>query len=164
MIVTAVDWDDPDAEALRAAQRREIAEIYGTDDSEPGQAPSAADITAFFVAYDDDGTPVGCGGLRRLDDSHGEIKRMFVDASARGSGVSTAILRRLEVFGLENGWSRLVLETGPGQLAAIRFYTREGFTPIDRFGYYVDSDESLCFGKTLVPSDPAADVVCEGCE
>ena len=164
MIVTAVDWAHPDAESLRAAQRREIAAIYGTDDSEPGPAPSAADITAFFVAYTDDGTAVGCGGLRRLDDSHGEIKRMFVHPSARGSGVSSAILERLERFGLKNGWSRLVLETGPGQLAAIRFYTREGFTPIDRFGYYVDSDASLCFGKTLVASDPAADVVCEGCE
>ena len=164
MIVRAVDWDDASAVALRAAQRVEIAERYGTDDSEPGPAPTAADITAFFVAYADDGTPLGCGGLRRLDETHGEIKRMFVDRSARGSGVSTAILNRLESFGLESGWSRLVLETGLGQPDAIRFYTREGFSPIDRYGYYADSEDSLCFAKTLVASDPADATVCESCE
>ena len=162
--VEAVDWDDAGAVALRAAQRVEIAERYGTDDSEPGPAPTADDITAFFVAYSDDGTPVGCGGLRAIDETHGEIKRMFVDRSARGSGVSTAILARLERFGLESGWSRLVLETGTGQPDAVRFYTREGFTPIDRFGCYADSEESLCFEKALVASDPAVDTGCEGCE
>jgi putative acetyltransferase len=164
MIVRAVDWDDAGAVALRAAQRVEIAERYGTDDSEPGPAPTADDIAAFYVAYDDDGTPVGCGGLRRIDETHGEIKRMFVAPSARGSGVSTAVLDRLERFGLESGWSRLVLETGTAQPDAIRFYTREGFTPIERYGYYVDSDDSLCFEKTLVASDPAIDTGCEGCE
>ena len=164
MIVEAVDWDDAAAVALRAAQRVEIAERYGTDDSEPGPAPTAADITAFFVAYADDGTPVGCGGLRRIDDSHGEIKRMFVAPSARGSGVSTALLERLERFGLDSGWSRLVLETGAAQPDAIRFYTREGFTPIDRYGYYADSEGSLCYGKTLVASDPADETACEGCQ
>ena len=164
MIVREVAWDDEGATALRAAQRLEIAERYGTDDSEPGPAPTAADISAFFVAYDDAGTPVGCGGLRRIDESHGEIKRMFVAPSARGSGVSTALLGSLERFGLESGWSRLVLETGLAQPDAIRFYTREGFTPIDRFGYYADSDDSLCFEKTLVASDPASDTLCEGCE
>ena len=164
MIVRAVDWDDQGAVALRAAQRIEIAERYGTDDSEPGPAPTAADITAFFVAYSDDGTPVGCGGLRRIDETHGEIKRMFVTPSARGSGVSTALLDALERFGLASGWSRLVLETGAAQPDAIRFYTREGFTPIDRFGYYADSEDSLCYEKTLVASDPAGDTLCEGCE
>jgi putative acetyltransferase len=149
VIVRSVGWDDAAGAALRAAQRVEIAERYGTDDSEPGPAPTADDITVFFVAFGDDGTPLGCGGLRRIDDSHGEIKRMFVAPAARGSGVSTAILRRLERFGVESGWSRLVLETGAAQPDAIGFYTREGFTPIDRYGYYLDSDESLCFGKTL---------------
>jgi GNAT superfamily N-acetyltransferase len=164
VIVAAVDWSNPDAESLRAAQRAEIAERYGTDDSEPGPAPTAADITAFFVAYTDDGEPAGCGGLRALGDSEAEIKRMFVAPQHRGSGVSTAILARLEGFGLERGWSRLVLETGTAQPDAVRFYTREGFTPIPAFGHYPDSPASLFFEKALVPVDPAADTACEGCE
>ena len=57
MIVRSVGWDDAAGVALRAAQRVEIAERYGTDDSEPGPAPTADDITVFFVAFGDDGTP-----------------------------------------------------------------------------------------------------------
>jgi GNAT superfamily N-acetyltransferase len=147
-VIRQVDWDHPHAAALRAAQRAEIDERYGTPDSEPGIAPSASDITAFFVAYVGD-EPAGCGGLRRLDDDHAEIKRMFVARAHRGSGISTAIVRELERYGREAGWSRLALETGDRQPDAVRFYEREGFTRIPNFGHYVDSESSLCFGKAL---------------
>jgi putative acetyltransferase len=147
--IEQVEWDHPAAVALRQAQREEIAIRYGTPDSEPGPAPTADDITAFFVAFDDDGNPLGCGGLRQRDDTEAELKRMFVAVPHRGSGVSTAILQRLEAYGRERGWVRLVLETGDQQPDAVRFYTREGFEPIPRFGYYVDSANSLCFAKAL---------------
>src|SRR5207253_9807644 len=42
---------------------------------------------AWLVAFDGAGEPVGCGGLRVLEPGVGEIKRMFVSARARGSGV-----------------------------------------------------------------------------
>ncbi|MCU1544012.1 MAG: GCN5-related N-acetyltransferase [Microbacteriaceae bacterium] len=147
MIVRAVHWDDRAGVELRAAQRLEIAERYGTDESEPGPAPTADDMTAFFVAFTDDGMPAGCGGLRRLDEAEGEIKRMFVSRAHRGTGVSTALLGRLEESARELGWKRLVLETGTEQPDAVRFYQREGYTPIPNFGYYADSNDSLCFAK-----------------
>jgi len=141
-----VPWDHPDSEQLRAAQQAEIAIRYGTPDSEPGPKPSAADITIFFVAYDGD-EPVGCGGLRQLDDQHGEIKRMYVVPHRRGAGVSTAILAHLEDEARRRGWERLVLETGEEQPDAVRFYEREGYTRIPNFGYYADSELSLCYEK-----------------
>ncbi|MEE2055061.1 GNAT family N-acetyltransferase, partial [Nocardiopsis umidischolae] len=49
MRIDIVSWNDPDATALRAGQRAEIAERYGTPDSEPGTAPSAEDIAVFTV-------------------------------------------------------------------------------------------------------------------
>ncbi len=170
MIVRQTAWADADASALRAAQRAEIDERYGTPDSEPGPAPSAADILVFFVAYSDDGTPLGCGGLREvasadgLDAAEGEIKRMYVVPAARGTGVSTAILAELEGFALARGWPRLVLETGTEQPDAMRFYEREGYTRIPNFGYYADAPLSLCYEKPLVPIDPADATICEGCE
>jgi putative acetyltransferase len=141
-----VAWDHPDSEKLRAAQQAEIAIRYGTPDSEPGPKPSAADITIFFVAYDSD-EPVGCGGLRQLDDQHGEIKRMYVVPHRRGAGVSTAILAHLEDEARRRGWERLVLETGDEQPDAVRFYEREGYTRIPNFGYYAESALSLCYEK-----------------
>ncbi len=164
MIIRATDWDDPAAAALRVAQRAEIAERYGTPDSEPGIPPSAADSTVFFVAFDDDGTAVGCAGLRRLDGTEAEVKRMFVRAEDRGTGASTAILERLEEYARENGLTRLVLETGDRQPDAVRFYQRQGYARIPNFGHYIGVEASLCFGKPLVATDPASDVACEGCE
>lgn len=164
MTVHEVDWDDAGATELREAQRLEIEARYGNPNSEPGPAPTAADITAFFVAYDDDGLPVGCGGLRELPGNEAEVKRMFVATSSRGTGVSTAILGELERFGRERGWSRLVLETGDRQPDAVRFYERAGFTRIANFAYYADSEHSLCYEKPLFATDPAGEIDCEGCQ
>lgn len=164
MIVRRAAWDDPEATALREAQRAEMELRYGTPDSEPGPAPTAADITAFFVAYSDDGEPAGCGGLRQLNDAEAEIKRMYVTPPSRGSGVSVGILDALESYGRERAWLRLVLETGEAQPDAIRFYEREGFTRIPNFGHYADSALSICFEKPLFAIDPAGDALCEGCQ
>ncbi|MCU1424429.1 MAG: GCN5-related N-acetyltransferase [Microbacteriaceae bacterium] len=163
MQIRRVEWDDEASVALRKAQQAEIRARYG-EPSEPGPVPTGLDVTTFLVAFDDDGNPLGCGGLRRLDDEHAEIKRMFVRSAHRGSGVSTALLQRLELAALAAGWSRLVLETGELQPDAIRFYQREGYTRIPNFGYYAGSDDSVCFEKVLVAVDPAASVACEGCE
>lgn len=149
MRIERVTWDHPASVSLRAAQRAEIELRYGTPDSEPGPAPTGGDITAFFVAFGVDDEALGCGGLRQLDASEAEVKRMFVAPSSRGTGVSTAILARLEQEGRDRGYARLVLETGDQQPDAIRFYTREGYTRIPNFGYYADSDASLCFEKKL---------------
>ena len=146
--VRAVAWDDPDGVALREAQQTEVSARYGVDDSEPGVKPSAADMTLFLVAYDGD-EPVGCGGLRALDPTEGELKRMYVVPERRGTGVSTAILQALEVSARDLGWSRMLLETGTEQPDAMRFYEREGFTRIPNYGHYIDSEISRCYAKPL---------------
>ena len=149
MIVSAVDWDDPAASALRAAQRVEIAERYGRPDSEPGPAPSGADIAHFVVALAPDATPLGCGGLRRLDATSGEVKRMYVVPAARGTGVAAAVLAALEAHARAVGWTHLRLETGSAQPDAVAFYTKHGYRPIPRFGHYLDEPTSLCFERAL---------------
>jgi putative acetyltransferase len=42
------------------------------------------------VAYLDD-VAVGCGAVRRRDEATAELKRMYVDRSARGRGIGRAI-------------------------------------------------------------------------
>lgn len=141
-------FDHPDSEVLRAAQRIEIDARYGGD-TEPGTKPSASDVPVFVVAYDESGRPVGCGGLRQLDDVSAEIKRMFVTPDARGTGVSVAVLRALEERARSRGWSTLRLETGTAQPDAVRFYEREGYTLIPNFGAYAGAAESLCYERRL---------------
>lgn len=147
MIVADAQWGDPDGAALRARQRAELDARYGRDDHEPGGAPSAVEV--FLLARDADGRAVGCGALRALDESSAEIKRMYVDPSARGTGVATAILRALEQRAREQGWTELRLETGTEQPDAVRFYEREGYHEIPPFGVYVGSPISRCFARPL---------------
>ena len=150
--IRTVPWEDAAGDALRTAQQAEISERYGVPDSEPGPKPTAADITVFLVAFDDE-VPVGCGGLRTLDETHGELKRMYVVPERRGTGVSRAVLSALEERARGLGWERVVLETGTEQPDAMRFYEREGYRAIPLFGYYIGSELSRCYEKRLAPGN-----------
>lgn len=157
-------WSHPDSQLLRQLQREEIAATYGRSDSEPGTAPSADDMSVFVVAYlhsnaeggASDGIPIACGGLRSIPpavDSPGdvEIKRMYVHHDYRGKPwfAARAVLIALEKRAWENGWMNVILETGKLQLPAIKFYQREGYVEIPKFGPYAQSDHSRCFRKML---------------
>lgn len=108
----------------------------------------AAGRGAFLIAYQD-GEPVGCGAVRRIDGPAAELKRMYVVPARRGHGVGGALLAALEAEGRRLGAVRLVLETGARQTEAVALYTRAGFAPIPAWGEYVDSPLSLCLGKEL---------------
>jgi putative acetyltransferase len=88
----------------------------------------------FFIGRLDD-EPVGCGGLA-VEDGVAEVKRMYVRPRARGRDVAQRILARLEDEARARGATRLVLETGDVQHAALRFYGRAGFTRCAAFGRY----------------------------
>jgi GNAT superfamily N-acetyltransferase len=124
-------------------------------DETPGPPPSAADSAVFLVARDEGGAPVGCGGLRDLGGGVGEVKRVYVVPSARGTGVADRILRALEECARTQGWTALWLETGDRQPAAVRFYERSGYRRIPNFGVYADLEGSWCFERVLVPQESA---------
>ena len=88
----------------------------------------------FHIAYLD-GVAVGCGGVALMSD-HAELKRMYVRARARGTGVADALLGRLEDESRAAELKVLRLETGDRQHAAIRFYERAGFRRCAAFGEY----------------------------
>ncbi len=62
--------------------------IFATEDVFAGPG------SAWLVAYDDAGEPVGCGGLRTLEPGIGEIKRMYVRPAARRVGCRAAAAAR----------------------------------------------------------------------
>jgi GNAT superfamily N-acetyltransferase len=151
--IEAVPFGHPDAAALRAAQRAELAARYGTPDSEPGPAPTAADTTVFLLARDADGAAVGCGALRELGPDVGEVKRMYVVPSRRRTGVAGVVLAALEAEAARRGWTLLRLETGTEQPDAMAFYERHGYRRIPNFGHYADSELSVCYERAVgVPS------------
>jgi putative acetyltransferase len=88
----------------------------------------------FFIAWLD-GVAVGCGGVA-LFDGFAELKRMYVREAVRSRGVAPMLLARLEETARTAGAPLLRLETGTNQLAALRFYEREGFRRCAAFGDY----------------------------
>ncbi len=99
--------------------------IFATEDAFAG--PDAAWIVAYV-----DGVAVGCAGLRTLAPGVGEIKRMFVAAPARRSGVGRRLLRALEQRAAAAGHGHVRLLTTPMLSEACALYAAEGYAVVDR--------------------------------
>jgi DNA-binding MarR family transcriptional regulator/GNAT superfamily N-acetyltransferase len=80
-----------------------------------------------------DGEAVGCGGLMRIDEATGEIKRVWTAPKARGMGVARRTLRTLEAAARDMGLKRLRLDTNRSLKEAHALYRKEGFREISRF-------------------------------
>src|SRR5262249_32070966 len=139
------------ARALISALNEELSRQY----PEPGSTHFRLDTEevsdgrgAFVVAWVD-GSPLGCGAVRRLDPTTAELKRMYVAPGARGGGVGRALLEELEREARRLGARQLLLETGVRQRAALVLYERAGFVVVPAFGEYRDSPLSVCMAKDL---------------
>ncbi|KAJ1307022.1 hypothetical protein OPQ81_008001 [Rhizoctonia solani] len=159
--IEEMDWSNPIGAALRDAQQAELDARYGEPGKEPGIKPSADNIALFVVSYPvpildsalpdpSESIPIACGALRKLDEGYMEIKRMYAMPSVRGSGAAQSILTALEYYARNTpGIKGLKLETGVLHVEAIRFYIRNGYKEIPRFGHYKDVPWSRCFEKNF---------------
>lgn len=93
--------------------------------------------------------PVACGCFKPWDDSTVEIKRMFVEKSFRGSGLSKMVLQALELWANELGYSHAVLETSIHFKTAKNLYLSNGYAVIPNYPPYVGLEESVCMYKQL---------------
>ena len=105
----------------------------------------------FFVARLD-GRAVGCGALVLADAGQAEIKRMFVDPSARGHGVGRAILTAIEDAARNAGVALVQLETGTSNHDALGLYRRFGYREREPFGGYRPDPLSVFMEKSIRPS------------
>ena len=125
--------DHPDALALVGAMVDELTAIYGplTIAGTPSATPQELSPPGGrFVALYLDGRPVAGGGVKRLGDGLGEIKRMYVVPEARGRGLARRLLVALEEAARDLGYARVRLDTGPRQQAARRLYETAGYTEV----------------------------------
>lgn len=148
MVIAGADPDSPEARALIAELSAALAAITG----DSGAASfAAADVRAdggsFLLARDGDGALLGCGALRRIDRSTGEIKRMY--ARPGGSGTGAALLAALELEARSMGYTTLWLETRKVNLRALAFYARHGYAIIPNYGKYAGRADAVCLGKRI---------------
>jgi len=145
---------DPDADDVRALLARHLT--FARGESPPGHVhalPGAAwtdpGLTLFEARRD--GSLLGVGAIRRLDDTHAELKAMHTRAEARGQGVGQAMLAHLLRVARGCGYHRVSLETGTmAAFAPARaMYRKAGFRPCPPFGAYTVNPYSVCMTLAL---------------
>lgn len=147
--IRAVSILSDDAQALISLLDQELQVEYAPEHVHPVDFDSFHPDGGVFVVGYDEGKPIACGGLRPLNETEVELKRMFVIEAQRGRGVSRAVLRFLEDQARRLGFETLVLETGDAQDAAIGLYSTAGFDRVESFGEYAAGVRSVCFAKRL---------------
>ena len=154
--IERLPYTDPLVQELVEEVQAEYVVRYGGPDGAPMEDdmfdPPAG---AFFVAFLG-GEPVATGAWRTRADVEAfgttrvaEVKRMYVRAGARRTGVARAVLAHLEATAAEAGADVLVLETGIKQPEALQLYESAGYVPVTPFGFYRDYPSARHLGKRL---------------
>jgi putative acetyltransferase len=107
------------------------------------------DVT-FWTLWEGDDL-LGCGALKELSATHGEIKSMRTAEAHRRRGVAQRILEHLLAEAQRRGYGRVSLETGsqPGFAPARTLYARHGFTSCGPFEGYAPDPNSVFMTLTL---------------
>lgn len=132
--IRRIPADSEDALALVRAMVDDVSAAYSGFDL-PGPSATPADFGppgGRFVAVYEEGCPVAGGGVKRLDGTTAEIKRMYVVPDVRGRGVARRLLGALEDAARELGYRRARLDTGSheAQAAARHLYASAGYSSI----------------------------------
>ncbi len=104
----------------------------------------------FWTAWDGDEL-LGCGALKALDASSGEIKSMRTVAAHRRKGVAAQMLDRIITTAKSRAYNCLNVETGalPAFAPARDLYLRFGFEYCKPFGEYIDDPNSVFLTKNI---------------
>ena len=137
MDLKRVRLGDPEVEPLLADLRQEYEVRYGDGDSAyDGEADAFDPPAGAFIVLLDGGRTVAGGGIRRLDESTCEVKRMWTNPDYRRKGHATPGLAALEARAQELGYAHVRLETGHAQPEALALYRRLGYREIGNYGRY----------------------------
>jgi putative acetyltransferase len=135
--------DDLAGSEIADLLRLHLAEMYRNSPAcsvhaMPIERLRAPDVT-FWSVWEEERL-AGCGALKALSDTHGEIKSMRTAPDFLRRGVGERMLLHLIEEARRRGYSRLSLETGSGPsfVPAIALYAKHGFKPCGRFGDYAD--------------------------
>jgi putative acetyltransferase len=151
MRIEVDDLSRPEVQSLLEEHLRHMHEIS------PPESIHALDLDGLrtpkitFWSVWDGAALLGCGALKELDSTHGEIKSMRTPAALRRRGAARAILTHIIEQARLRGYTRLSLETGSMEAfrPAHRLYESFGFTYCAPFGQYAEDPNSVFMTKLL---------------
>lgn len=150
----------PDVYALLEEHLRNMFELSPPESVHALDVSSlkSSDITFWSVREND--LLLGCGALRQLSHSHGEVKSMRTPNALRRRGAGKLVLNHIISVAASRGYERLSLETGAGEgfAAAHNLYQSAGFKLCGPFGDYKLDPHSVFMTlelKRLLPNPEA---------
>ena len=156
VVIAAEPEESRDARHCVAAYYKELDERFdgGFDPGNGGYAgkPATADASGTFLIARLHGRAIGCGALKPIDASTGEIKRMWVAPEARGLGVARRLLEALEDEASRSGFGRVILDTNRSLAEAQALYRNAGYRARERYNDNPYAD--FWFEKVLEPRAP----------
>jgi putative acetyltransferase len=128
------------AEHLRDMHARSVPESVHALDLAALRTP---EIT-FWTAWSGSEL-LGCGALKALDPTHGEVKSMRTAPARRRTGVACAVLEHIIAEARARSYARVSLETGAMEAftPARRLYERFGFAGCEPFADYTADPNSV---------------------
>ena len=146
--------DEPGRAEIAALLKRHLADMARHSPPESMhaldvEALSDEEITFWSVWAGEE--LVGCGALKQLDPTHGEIKSMHTASAHLRRGVASSLLTHVIAEAQRRGYLRLSLETGSMEAyePARRLYRRFGFEVCDPFGDYVPDPNSTFMSRQI---------------
>ena len=152
--MVTIELDDPARADVRELLDEHLADMFATSPADSVHALDHSALSApgitFWTARED-GLLLGCGALKQLDNSAGEIKSMRTTPASRGRGIAALLLTRILADAQERGFEQLYLETGSEEFfaPARRLYDRHGFTDCPPFADYTLDPHSVFMQRTL---------------
>lgn len=129
-------------------------------DAELASLPGAYEdpAGALLLAADDDGTALGCMGVRRMpyenpDGDVCEMKRLYVTPAGRGKGVGRALVEAGSAAAKASGYTKMKLDTLATMGAAQALYRRCGFVETDPY-YHNPHEGTVYMSRDLTPDIP----------
>ena len=84
-----------------------------------------------YLARDTDGSLIGCGTLKQIGEGKGELKRLYVKPSFRGTGLGKALVEARIEAAREMGLNEIFVDTIRANIEMRGLYAKLGFTEID---------------------------------
>jgi putative acetyltransferase len=136
-----IELDNLSRHEVHALLREHLANMH---ELSPPESVHALDLTKLrapditFWTIWDCSLLLGCGALKELTPTHGEVKSMRTPNDLRRRGAGRAILAHIVAEARSRGYRRLSLETGSMQAfePAQRLYQSFGFTFCGPFADY----------------------------
>ncbi|MGI8400901.1 MAG: GNAT family N-acetyltransferase [Gemmatimonadaceae bacterium] len=149
-----IELDDLSRHEVHALLREHLDDMYRLSPPESVHALDLAKLRAsdvtFWTAWDGS-LLVGCGALKQLTLTHGEVKSMRTPKALRRRGAGRAILTHIVAEARRRGYRRLSLETGGSEAfnVAQRLYESFGFGYCGPFGEYKTDPNSVFMSLVL---------------